>query len=51
VNFLLRYHQNPQVLKRRGIDKKREKNIEKEEKRGRKRKTPSVSSNKGKSIF
>jgi hypothetical protein len=52
VIFLLKYHQNPQVLKRWSIDKKKRKNIEKEkkkekEKRGRKRKAPRVSSNKG----
>jgi hypothetical protein len=53
VIFLLKYHQNPQVLKRRGIAKKREKVFKKkkekkEKKRGRKRKAPIVSSNKGK---
>jgi hypothetical protein len=44
VIFLLKYHQTPQVLKRRSIEK-REKSIE--EKRGWKRKAPRVSSNKG----
>jgi hypothetical protein len=51
VIFLLKYQQNPQVLKRRSIEKKREKSIQKKkkkEKRGRKRKAPRVSSNKGK---
>jgi hypothetical protein len=47
-DFLLKYHQNPQVLKRRS----RKKSVEKREKRkkrkiGRKRKAPRVSSNKG----
>ncbi len=41
-DFLLKYHQNPQVLKRWSIEKKK-----KMEKRGRKRKAPRVSSNKG----
>jgi hypothetical protein len=45
-DFLLKNHQNPQVLKRRIIEKKiKEK---KREKRERKRKAPRVSSNKGK---
>jgi hypothetical protein len=49
VVFLLKYHQNPQVLKETEHRKKREKSIEKRE---RKRKAPRVSSNKkGKSIF
>jgi hypothetical protein len=55
VIFLLKYHQNPQVLKRRSIEKKREKILKKEKererkkkgKRGRKKKAPRVSSNKG----
>jgi hypothetical protein len=55
VIFLLKYHQNLQVLKRRSIEKKREKILKKEKererkkkgKRGRKRKAPRVSSNKG----
>jgi hypothetical protein len=37
-DFLLKYHQNPQVLKRRRIEKKKKKEKGK--------KTPSVSSNK-----
>jgi hypothetical protein len=51
VIFLLKYHQNPQVLKRRSIEKKREKVLKKEKKRKRerkrKRKASRVSSNKG----
>jgi hypothetical protein len=51
VIFLPKYHQNPQVLKRQSVEKKREKNDWKEKKekgkRERKRKSPSVSSNKG----
>jgi hypothetical protein len=51
VNFLLKCHQNPQVLKRSSVEKKRErKSIEKKKrrkkrkrkKRGRKRKAPRV---------
>jgi hypothetical protein len=39
VIFLLKYHQNPQVLKRRSIEKKREKVLKKEKKeKERKRK-------------
>jgi hypothetical protein len=39
VIFLLKYHQNPQVLKRRIIEKKREKVLKKEKKeKERKRK-------------
>jgi hypothetical protein len=50
VVFLLKYHQNPQVLKETEHRKKREKKVLK--KRERKRKAPRVSSNKkGKSIF
>jgi hypothetical protein len=45
VIFLHKYHQNPQVLKRQSIGKKREKVLKKERKR--KRKTLRVSSNKG----
>jgi hypothetical protein len=45
VIFLLKYHQNPQVLKRRSIEKVLKK-IEKG-RRGRKRKAPRDSSNKG----
>jgi hypothetical protein len=41
-DFLLKYHQNPQVLKRQSIEKKK-----KGEKRGRKIKAQRVSSNKG----
>jgi hypothetical protein len=43
----------PQLLKRWSIKKEERKNIEKKErkKRGRKRKAPIVSSNKGKSTF
>jgi hypothetical protein len=51
VVFLLKYHQNLQVLKRRSIEKKREKVLKKEKKekeRKRKRQAPRVSSNKGK---
>jgi hypothetical protein len=33
VIFLLKYHQNTQVLKRRSIEKKREKALRKEKKR------------------
>jgi hypothetical protein len=51
VIFLLKYHQNPQVLKRQSIEKKRKsiekRKNEKRKKRGRKRKVPRVSSNKG----
>jgi hypothetical protein len=55
VIFLLKYHQNPEVLKRWSIEKKERKSIEKKRqkkkkgkgKRGRKRKAPRVSSNKG----
>jgi hypothetical protein len=43
-NFLLKYHQNPQVPKRRSIGKKREK----EEKE---KKAPRVSSNKRRSQY
>jgi hypothetical protein len=43
VIFLLKYHQNPQVLKRQSIKKEREKLLKKERKRGRKRKAPRVS--------
>jgi hypothetical protein len=54
-DFLLKYHQNPEVLKRWSIEKKERKSIEKKRqkkkkgkgKRGRKRKAPRVSSNKG----
>jgi hypothetical protein len=53
VTFLLYYHQNPQVLKRRSIEKREKKywkrrKKRKKEKRGRKRKALGVSSNKGK---
>jgi hypothetical protein len=44
-DFLLKYHQNPQVLKRWSIEKKRKKE-EKEEKGKRTKKAPSVCSNK-----
>jgi hypothetical protein len=43
VIFLLKYHQNPQVLKRWSIEKKRKR----EKGKRRKRKAPRVSSNKG----
>jgi hypothetical protein len=35
VIFLLKYHRNPQVLKRRSREKKREKSIEKQKKNER----------------
>jgi hypothetical protein len=44
VIFLLKYHQNPQVLKRRSIKKRERKIIEKMKE---KRKAPRVSSNIG----
>jgi hypothetical protein len=49
VIFLIKYHQKPQVLKRRSIEKREKKVLKKEKKkkRGRKRKAPRVSSNKG----
>jgi hypothetical protein len=55
VIFLLKYHQNPQVLKRQSIEerakkywkKEKKRKGEKERKRERKRKAPRVSSNKG----
>jgi hypothetical protein len=52
VIFLLKYHQNPQVLKRQNIEKRERKCIEKKKKtekgkRRRKRKALRVSSNKG----
>jgi hypothetical protein len=54
VSFLLKYHQNPQVLKKWSIEKReREKNYwkkkkgRKRKKRGRKRKAPRVFLNKG----
>jgi hypothetical protein len=58
VIFLLKYHKNPQVLKRQSIEK-REKNIEKEKKRKRKKKEKEVEKEKlqeslqkkGRSIF
>jgi hypothetical protein len=52
VIFLLKYHQNPQVLKKRSIEKKREKLFKKKKKEKEKRKkekerkAPRVSSNK-----
>jgi hypothetical protein len=58
VIFLLKYHQNTQVLKRRSIEKKeREKVLKKrkrqreKEKRGRKKKLQQSLQTKGKSIF
>jgi hypothetical protein len=55
VIFILKYHQNPKVLKRQSIEQKERETIEKREKGkkkekgkiGRKRKAPRVSSNKG----
>jgi hypothetical protein len=55
VFFLLKYHQNPRVHKRRGIEKrekkywkeKKERKKKEKGKRGRKRKSQRVSSNKG----
>jgi hypothetical protein len=54
VIFLLKYHQSPQVLKRRSIkkerksiEKKRKKKKKEKGKRGRKRKAPRFSSIKG----
>jgi hypothetical protein len=51
VIFLLKYYQNPQVLKRQSIEKREKKYWKKRKKekgkRGRKIKTPRVSSNKG----
>jgi hypothetical protein len=48
VIFLLKYHQNPQVFKRRSIKKRERKIIEKKkEKKMKKRKASRVSSNKG----
>jgi hypothetical protein len=47
VIFLLKYHQNPQVLKRQSIEKREKKKKKEKGKRGRKRKAPRVSSNKG----
>jgi hypothetical protein len=38
--FLLKYHKNPQVLKRRSIEKR------KKEEKGKRKKAPRVSSNK-----
>jgi hypothetical protein len=38
VIFLLKYHQTPHVLKRRSIEKRERKGIEKREKRKRKKK-------------
>jgi hypothetical protein len=48
VIFLLKYHQNPQETEHRKKKKKRENILrkEKKKKRGRKRKAPTVSSNK-----
>jgi hypothetical protein len=53
VVFLLKYHQNPRVLKETEHRKKERKGIEKKEReKERKRKAPRASSNKkGKSIF
>jgi hypothetical protein len=45
VIFLLKYHQNPQETEHRKKEKKRENVLKK--RRGRKRKAPRVSSNKG----
>jgi hypothetical protein len=57
VIYLLKYHKNPQVLRRRSIEKKKREKVlkkggkEKKEKRGRKRKAPESLQIKGKSIF
>jgi hypothetical protein len=51
VIFLLKYHQNPQVLKRRNIEKKREKVLKKREKKEEKEKLQESLQIKGKSIF
>jgi hypothetical protein len=51
VTFLLYYHQNPQVLKRRSIEKKREKVLEKEKKEEEKEKLWESLQIKGKPIF
>jgi hypothetical protein len=59
VIFLLKYHQNPEVLKRWSIEKKERKNIEKKDKRKRKKKEKEEEKEKfqeslqikGKSIF
>jgi hypothetical protein len=55
VIFLLKYHQNPQVLNKRSIEKKRE-NVLKEKKRerkkkGKRKKLQESLQIKGKSIF
>jgi hypothetical protein len=50
VIFLLKYHKNPQILKRRSIEKERKilkKEKIKKKKEKRKRKATKVSSNKG----
>jgi hypothetical protein len=53
VIFLLKYHQNPQVLKRWSIEKKRENVLKKEkkEKKEKKRKKKEKLQIKGKSIL
>jgi hypothetical protein len=51
VIFPLKYHQNPQVLKRRSIEKREKKYLKKKKERKRKKeeekKAPRISSNKG----
>jgi hypothetical protein len=47
VIFLLKYHENPPSPQETEHKKREGKLIEKKEKRGRKRKAPRVSSNKG----
>jgi hypothetical protein len=51
VIFLLKYHQNPQVLKRRSIEKREKKVLKKKEQRKGKRKLQESLQIKGKSIF
>jgi hypothetical protein len=53
VIFLLKYHQNPHVPKRRSIEKNREKVLkkEKEKEKKEKEKLPESLQIKGKSVF
>jgi hypothetical protein len=51
VIFLLKYHHNPHVPKRRSIEKNREKVLKKEKEKKEKEKLPESLQIKGKSVF